>query len=468
MPCLKATWIVQSCRALITLLVLMITLCGGANRIDGQTPPTSAPSEVLTLEKAINLALESNREVQNASLEAQKAKDNAAAFRTHRLPTIKTYSLLSKPLTGFRLTVDRGALGTFPATGPVPSENTIISSSTKPTALVFGSVSQPLSQLWRINFGLKALEANEEISEAQLRAKQQDVVKNVKQAYYGILQTQSAFESANETIKLYRELDRITGEYFAQQVVLKPDLLEVHTKLARSEYELLVLQNQLATQKEQFNDLLGRAAQTDFGVSSALEVADFVMRDADLVAAHERALAQRPELAEARARIKQAEFDRRAKKAEYLPDVSLNLNYLSPFSFSDFLPKNIVHAGILVEWEVFDWGRKKHELAAKSRTVEQATNYLRETENRIAIDVNTRYRKLREASQLLRVARLAQEAAVANVTVMSNRYRVQASLLKDVLQVQTSLADANFQYQKALLGFWTAKAEFEKATGEDK
>jgi len=54
------------------------------------------------------------------------------------------------------------------------------------------------------------------------------------------------------------------------------------------------------------------------------------------------------------------------------------------------------------------------------------------------------------------------------VTVMSNRYRVQASLLKDVLQAQTSLADANFQYQKALLGFWTAKAEFEKATGEDK
>ena len=333
---------------------------------------------------------------------------------------------------------------------------------------MFGSVSQPLSQLWRINFGLRALEANQEISEAQLRAKQQDVVKNVKQAYYGILQTQSAFESASETIKLYRELDRITGEYFAQQVVLKPDLLEVHHKLARSEYELLVLQNQLATQREQFNNLLGRAAQTDFGVSSALEVTDFVMRDADLVAAHERALAQRPELAEARARIKQAEFDRRAKKAEYLPDVSLNLNYLSPFSFSDFLPKNIVHAGILVEWEVFDWGRKKHELAAKSRTIEQATNNLRETENRVAIDVNSRYRKLQETAQLLRVTRLAQEAEAANVTVMSNRYRVQASLLKDVLQAQTSLADANFQYQKALLGFWTAKAEFEKATGEDK
>ena len=202
---------------------------------------------------------------------------------------------------------------------------------------------------------------------------------------------------------------------------------------------MLVLQNQLATQKEQFNNLLGRPAQTEFVVSSAVEVAQFVMREADLAAARERALTQRPELAEARARIKQAEFDRRAKKAEYLPDVSLSFNYFSPFSFSNFLPKNIVNVGILVEWDVFDWGRKKHELAAKNKAIEQATNNLRETENKVVIDVNSRYRKLQETAQLLRVTRMAQEAASANVNVMSNRYRVQASLLKDVLQAQASL-----------------------------
>jgi outer membrane protein len=455
-------------RALVTILIATTALFGGADRIQGQTQSPSAPAEILTLENAIDLALHSNRDVQNARLEAEKATDSVAAFRTHRLPAIKTYSLFSKPLNEFNLVVDKGALGTFPATGPIPGENTVITSSTKPTALVIGSVSQPLSQLWRINFGLRALEASQEISAAQLRAREQDVVKNVKQAYYGILQTQSQFASAEETIKLYRELNRITGEYFAQQVVLKPDLLEVQTKLAKSEYELLVLQNQFATQKEQFNNLLGRAAQTEFSVSPALEVAQFVMREADLVLARERALAQRPELAEARARVKQAGFDRRAKKAEYLPDVSLNFNYFSPFSFSSFLPKNVTGVGVLVEWDVFDWGRKKHELAQKDKTIEQATNNLREAENRVVIDVNSKYRRLQETAQLLHVTQLAQETAAANVAIVSNRYQVQASLLKDVLQAQASLADANFQYQRALLGFWTAKAEFEKATGEDK
>ena len=43
-----------------------------------------------------------------------------------------------------------------------------------------------------------------------------------------------------------------------------------------------------------------------------------------------------------------------------------------------------------------------------------------------------------------------------------------AVILKDVLQAQMSLADANDEYQKALLSFWTAKADFEKALGEDR
>jgi hypothetical protein len=37
-----------------------------------------------------------------------------------------------------------------------------------------------------------------------------------------------------------------------------------------------------------------------------------------------------------------------------------------------------------------------------------------------------------------------------------------------VLQKQASLADANYQYQQAIVSFWTTKADFEKSIGEDK
>ena len=47
-------------------------------------------------------------------------------------------------------------------------------------------------------------------------------------------------------------------------------------------------------------------------------------------------------------------------------------------------------------------------------------------------------------------------------------FKNETALIKDVLEAQTRLAQANSEYQKSLSGFWTAKADFEKATGEEK
>jgi hypothetical protein len=40
-------------------------------------------------------------------------------------------------------------------------------------------------------------------------------------------------------------------------------------------------------------------------------------------------------------------------------------------------------------------------------------------------------------------------------------------LLSDVLQQQADVASASDDYEQALLGFWTAKSDFENSLGED-
>jgi outer membrane protein TolC len=65
------------------------------------------------------------------------------------------------------------------------------------------------------------------------------------------------------------------------------------------------------------------------------------------------------------------------------------------------------------------------------------------------------------------VARLSQETAIESLRVAKNRFAVQSALLKDVLQVQVSLEQSNSDYQQALVSFWNARAEFERALGED-
>jgi outer membrane protein TolC len=117
---------------------------------------------------------------------------------------------------------------------------------------------------------------------------------------------------------------------------------------------------------------------------------------------------------------------------------------------------------------VFDWGRKKHELNEKDLTIEQLNNDLRESESSVLVEVDAKFRDLQKARQRLQIAELSREAADEKVRVMAARYLVQASLLKDVLQEQTALEQANHQYQVVFSTLWIAKADFENATGEDK
>jgi outer membrane protein TolC len=447
---------------IISVIAVMLLAAAGSTAL-AQEPLVIPPGvEVISLDKAIDLALLNNRTAKNARLEVGKSDDRTAAARTHLLPVFKFNAGVAKPLSTFDTTFEKGVFG------PVPTEDTVITSTTDPTAAIVGQIQQPLSQLHRIKLQIKQQEMATEISRAQLSATEQALVNEVKRAYYAILQSQGAAQAAEANIKLYRELDRVTGEYVVQQVVLKTEYMDVQTRVAKAEYELMSIQNQLLAQKEQLNHLLGRDVRTEFAVSSADETALAVMRETDLVSARERALANRPELREARLRIGQAKLDKRIKKSEFIPDVSLTVNYATTFSYSNFVPRSLSGVGVQVEWEVFDWGRKKREVAEREKSITEANNSLADVESQIVMEVNTRFRQMQESRQLLKVAKLSQTQARANVQMVTYKYRLDAVLLKDVLQAQTVLANSDYDYQKALLAFWTAKADFEKAIGEEK
>ena len=442
------------------LLALMLLTASPLNVLAQQSG--EAPAEVLTLDQAISLALRDNRQVKNAHLGVGKAGDEVAAARTQRLPSLHVYSLLSQQFVKHDANLDNSETNVVPGIGPIFS----IGTTRKPTAIFAGQILQPLSQQYRIGLEIKQAGLAREVEGEKLRRSEQTTVNQVKQNYYGILQSQSALDSLLEAIRYYRELDRVTVDNVTQQVSLKADSLEVKTRLAKTEYEALNLTNQLATEKEQLNNLLGRDVRTEFRVAA---VADAVGIDADLVLARSRALEQRPELREARLNVKQAEVDRRIKKSEYIPDVSLGFTYMSFRNFdNEAIPKNTAGVGIAVKWEVFDWGRKKNQLAEKDRTIEQSKNDLREAESLVLIEVGDKFRKLQQTRQALVVAQLKQETARENMRVSVNKYKLQAALLSDALQTQATLADADYEYQKALLAFWTAKADYEKSIGADK
>jgi outer membrane protein TolC len=421
----------------------------------------AAPAEVLTLDQAIGLALRNNQQVQVAALEVQKNEHAASAQRTRRLPSFNVSALAAQLLSPVDSHFDRGAFGTYPGVGPIPSQDTDVRTPRKLASVLSGQLSQPLTQLHRIKLGVRMRDAITASSREALRGQQHSVIAQIKQSYYQLLQTQSALDANEEALTFDRELERIVANDVTQQVALEADLLQVKAQLAQQEYETLALRDAFSTTQDQLNRLMGRDVRTEFRVSVVPETPAL---EQDLAALQKLALEQRPELREAKLKVTQADYDRQITKTQYTPDISLGLQYAQPYNV-DVAPDKFFSIGIQLTWEPWDWGRRREEMEEKRKVIEQAKKTAQDTQAQVLIDVNTQFRNLREAQERVRVTQALQAAHREKTRVVMNQYTQKAALLKDVLQERSSLADANHQYKESLLLFATAQAGLEKALG---
>ena len=429
--------------------------------VSAQTSPT--PSLPLSLNDAIALGLEHNRTVVNAALQVDKADQDIATARSKRLPSLKIEAQGSQLLRPVNLTFARGAFGEFPGIGPVPGNDTSITTPARLNFIVSAEAQQPLTQLIKLSLSVRLNEASREYERERLRDTRLGLVDEIRRLYYTIAQTRGALDANRHSLELLREMDRLVTIRMAQQVALKSDGLTVQSRIAQTELTRLSLTHAVASQKEQLNQMIGRDLRTPFDV---LDIPDARLEEIDLDLAQTRAMDARPDVKQARVRLQQAELARRVARADYLPDVGLSVSYLSPINI-DGAPRQIATAAIQASWEPWDWGRKGRAVASKDLDIRQARNVVHDTEERAVLEINSRFRKLEEARAQVRAARLGQDAAREQARVRVTQYEVQAALLSDVLQTEANLADTTSQYQQALATFWSARADFERALGEE-
>ena len=426
--------------------------------------PRLLQGQTLTLNEAIHLAEAHNRSVQVARLDQRKAADEASVARSYRLPSFSLTAIGAQPLSSLGLTFPLGSLGTYPGVGPIPGKTTTLQGPLKPAGIFFANVTQPLSQQWKIGLQTQFARVGQRISEQQVRDTRQATVNEVRHLYYGILQAESGKKNLQATVEFLRELDRNTSHDELQRVALHADLLNVQAQLAQAEYELLKLDDPLQTQKQQLNLLMGRDVNTLFEVD-LLSVTKAEMPDLDEACA--RALATRPEILMARLKAQQAILGRKIANADRIPDVSLSATVVDTVNLSNILPNQLITAGIQINWDVFDWGRKRKKVDEARSSEEEASLQLKDTEAAVVIDVTHRYRQLLEAKKEVEVMERLQSAAQELVRVARNQYTQKAALLSDLLKAQSNLADADHQAVRALLDLATAQADLEKAIGGD-
>lgn len=444
-------------RSLIRTFTAAILLAAAASA----QAPESKP--VLTIDKAVELALQGNRRVRSSALEVHRAHEGTAAVRTQRLPQFQIYALGGETLRPISFTIPEGALGVYPNTGPIPAQSSKITTPQQFTGLILAQATQPLSQLWKVHLATLSSQIGEALAQESLRRQRQETAYSVRDLYYQIVQTQSLVESAESNVKYLAELQEETNRNLAQQTALKGDSLMVKAKLSRQRYQLLILRDTFRNQCEALNQLLGRDLGTEFIVEAQPAPSP---SEIDVVGARQEAMRQRAEVRQARLQIRQTENDVRRQRAEYIPDLSVHFTSLS-LPNVNFLPQNIMQAGLMLQWQPFDWGQKHHKTEALKDAAQEASLSEQDAEQQVLRDVNGRFRALAESRASLDTEALNQEAEREKLRVVTNRYAQKAALLSDVLQQQAALAQADADYRKALAAFWSAKASFDHALGRE-
>jgi outer membrane protein TolC len=277
------------------------------------------------------------------------------------------------------------------------------------------------------------------------------------------LQSQSELESQRALLAYLEALQQLTGRRLQQEAVLKAASLRITAQRTKALYQLTVIEDALADRKEALNHLLGRDLQAEFTVEM---VPASLPEESSVQEARKIATEMRPEIKAETIKKERAALETKIEKTRYIPDISIQANYLTAPNIS-FLPQNLGAVGVLLTWQPWDWGQKRHNIAQKVDAEKQAQLSIDNVRDQVVLEVDSTFRRLREARELLTAAQAARDAEAETLRNEMDAYSHQTIVLSDLLQQQSSVASAEDQYRQGLLAFWKARADFQRALGEE-
>jgi outer membrane protein TolC len=418
----------------------------------------------LTLDQAVEQAVANNSTLKIASLDTLRAADDLAANKTRRFANTEVTALGAQLVTKPSVTYPAGALGVYRATGPIPATNQTVEIPQKPVGTVSVLLAQPLSTQYQLHLQLKALALGLEGTRQDQEKTRLEVIDQVRRAYYAVVEAQSALDSLQASLPYYQESHRLASENRGKETILESDLLNADAQLLKIQNAISDASDRVASESERLNDLMGRDVHTQFRVA-AIGDADTDLATPEAMEA--RALQNRPDVKKAELQVRQADYDARAKKAEYIPDVSLAFSYYTTANFEDVFPSNVGTVGMSLRWEPWDWGRKHHEYDEKRTREEQAKVGAGATERAVLLEVRDACRQLDNTRRQLSLSDASERAARQKLKEIQERVNREAALGRDLFQAQSDLASADSQQLQALTAFWKARADLKKAIGEE-
>ncbi len=424
-------------------------------------PFTAIAAELLTLEASIDIALKNSLTIHSAKEGVKAATAQTREAITGFLPKFNTsynYTRLNEaPFSRFQ-----GLTGAF-----APMNGTEIPAGTKDNYNWTIEARQPLFTGGGLIANYQASRIGEDAARTEETAKQQDVVQDVKIAYFEILRAQKIMETARQSVEMLTAHCDVASNYFKVGMIPKNDLLHAEVELANGKQALTKAQNALELTKARFNTVLKRKILTPVQIADVLQ---YTPLEKQLDECFAVALKNRPELKIVTLKAEQAGKLVRVAQSEYLPTLSLVGNYTRSgdnpsVSGSDYKDAESWYVMGVASWNFWEWGRTKFRVDASRARESQALDAAKELNDMIALEIKNAYLNLQEAETQIAVSEKVIEQADENFRITQERFKERVATSTEVLDAQTLLTKAKAQYANALGDFNISQAKLDRAMG---
>ena len=423
------------------LLSLISLLLSGSLALAGE-PGDSASVRHVTLQEAVQLALQHNHLVHIAEYKIQEKEHAREIARSAYFPTIRNESNFVRLTDTQLIELSAGSLGAVTGS-PIPSANSIINQGGRNLTTSGTQLTQPLTTLLKIRPANDMAQAELKASRQKAQQTQNDVALKVHQLYYKVLIVQVHRAATEARIKASEDLQNERVQQVKYGSALEEELIESRAQLLQAKQELLTSDLQLADLKLQLNDVLGLPLATALDLDPDTAQVQPVCTRETCVA---QALASHPEVIEAQNEVEKAKAAVRLGKTDlYVPDVDAFARY-SYQNNVPFLARNFGSFGVHFSYDIFDSGRKRALVREREAQLSQAKENLARVTDEVELDVQTAYNKLERTDQMRKVS----EELVA-LRTESNRVLHQQLVRGEALSSQADMGAAQELDARTLL-----------------
>ena len=416
----------------------------------------------LTLQQAVNIALEKNPLRKAAIADTKVASAGVRAARSFLMPHLSFSESATRGndpvyVFGSRLRQQRFTTADF-------SLNHLNS------PLPFGNFATRFGGTWNLfdSFASwhginQAKQMNEAVGH-QLDRTDQEIVFRVVTSYYDVLLAAKQLEVAEQSAKTAQSIMERSQARFDSGMTVESDLLTAKVRMAARQQEVIRARNTVEVARAQLNTAMGMPLDSAYQLAGGL--ADRTLPIAAVQDLEKQALTNRPDLKRIASEVAAQRQSVSIAKSSFGPRVNAfagwemdNPTFVAGGGGNNWL------GGIEVQFDIFQGGAKRAELSRQRALEEKVVAMKQAASDAVRLEVRRAYYETDANRQQIEVARAAIAQAEESLRINQDRYDSGLTTITDLLGAEDAARRSQTDYWEAVYHFQTSYANLELASG---